>query len=49
LRRGINDVGVDEIISPIATSDLSALTKTHGYDDMKVLLRELTGLSRMPL
>jgi len=35
---GINDVGVEEIVSPIATSDLASLAQAHCYSDMKFLL-----------
>lgn len=39
---GINDVSVDEIVSPIADSDLGALTRQHCLNDMKALLRKVT-------
>jgi lysophospholipase L1-like esterase len=39
---GINDIGVEEIVSPIATSNLKTLAKKHCYDDMKFLLRKVT-------
>jgi len=40
---GINDVTIEEIVSPIATSDLADLTQEHCYDDMKYLLEKVTG------
>jgi hypothetical protein len=38
---GINDITVPEIVSPIATSDLTSLVQKHCYDDMKVLLEKV--------
>jgi len=39
---GINDVSVNEIVSPFADSDLVALVNQHCYNDMKELLKEVT-------
>ena len=39
---GINDIGVDEIVNPIATSDLGSLAQTHCYADMKYLLKKVS-------
>jgi len=35
---GINDISVEEIVSPIATSNLINLAQQHCYNNMKVLL-----------
>lgn len=38
---GINDITVEEIVNPIATSNLSNLAQQHCYIDMKVLLTKV--------
>jgi hypothetical protein len=40
---GINDVTIEEIVSPIATSDLADQTQDCCYNKMKVLLEKVTG------
>ena len=39
---GINDIGVEEIVSPIATTNLTEETTQHCYEDMLVLLATVT-------
>jgi lysophospholipase L1-like esterase len=39
---GINDIGVEAIISPLADSNLPSLINHYCYTDMKVLLKKVT-------
>jgi hypothetical protein len=43
---GINDIGVEDIINPLSNSDLVALTQTHCYDDVIILLNRV--IQRFP-
>ena len=38
----INDIGVEDIVGPTATSNLTEKTRQHCYEDMKFLLEEVT-------
>jgi len=40
---GINDIGVNEIVSPVANSDLKTITHKYCYEDLKYLLERVTG------
>lgn len=39
---GINDIGVEDIVGPTATSNLTDKVRTHCYEDMKELLTRVT-------
>ncbi len=39
---GTNDIDIENIVSPVATSDLEHLVRKHCYEDMKTLLHRVT-------